>query len=273
MCKHFLHGVFLGDIAGSQYERRGKNIYTTDFLFPDPQGFITDDTIMTLAVAKTIMDGDGDPTKIAKIAPQIFRQVAAPYKQGGKMFRQWLANPKMGPYGSFGNGAIMRIMPAGLAARTDEEAALLADALTNPTHNHPDALICAEAQARAIRRLRDGATKKEVSQLILAETGCRLAETLEQVRQSHKFRVTAVATLPIAVKIWQETTNLEEAIRLAVSLGGDADTNAAIAGALAAMTSEIPEHLVRFAESKLDKRLLLILQDWEKWLAKRLAEF
>ncbi|MCE2440077.1 MAG: ADP-ribosylglycohydrolase family protein [Candidatus Latescibacteria bacterium] len=236
-------GAIIGDIAGSVYEGRGRQIKTKDFEFFNQHGRFTDDSVCTAAVADILMNGRSAVTTLQEWCRQYPR---AGY---GLWFRNWMRSDSPEPYDSFGNGAAMRVSPAALIHRDDLTLALAAtDQITAVTHDHPEGIKGARATVHAIwlalRETRPSAIQAAVS----AEYGYDLSRTVDQIRPGYSFDVTCQGTVPEAITCALESTSFEDAIRNAVSLGGDSDTLAAIAGPIAEARHGIPEDVRELAE-------------------------
>ena len=227
-----MYGAIIGDIVGSKYEF--DNIKTKDFPFISQGCGFTDDSVMTIAVASALLQSrnEGHPFK-----PLLVRKMQAlgqkyPYAGYGGMFSSWLVEENPSPYNSFGNGSAMRVSPCGLIAVTLDEAIALAEASAEVTHNHPEGIKGAEATAAAIFLAKTGASKEKIREYI-CEHYYNLTQTLDQIRPTYWFNETCQETVPQAIVAFLESESYEEAVRNAVSLGGDSDTLAAITGAIA----------------------------------------
>ena len=230
-------GAVIGDVVGSIYEH--NNIKTKDFELFKPTCSFTDDTVMTIAVAKALlvtkektagMDELFLKKELIKQMQKYGRQY--PYAGYGEMFRSWLTLENPQPYNSFGNGSAMRVSPCGYIAVTLEEALELAKISAEVTHNHPEGIKGAQATAAAIFLARCGKTKEEIKQYI-EEYFYILDRTLDEIRPEYRFNGSCQGTVPQAIQAFLESTDFEDAIRNAVSLGGDSDTLAAITGGIA----------------------------------------
>ena len=256
-------GAMIGDIAGSRFE--WDNIKTKDFELLHPACRMTDDSIMTLAVAKAILESHETGSDLGESA--VFRMQKLgrrfPYAGFGGHFRRWLTDPNPRPYGSYGNGAAMRVSPAGFAASSLEEAKALSRAVTEVTHNHPEGIKGAEATACIIYLARTGKTKEEIRSFV-REHYYPLDFTLDEIRPAYTFDVSCQGSVPQAIEAFLESTDFEDAIRNAVSIGGDSDTIAAIAGGMAEAFYGIPGALREKALGYVrDGELLAILRDFE----------
>jgi ADP-ribosyl-[dinitrogen reductase] hydrolase len=249
-------GAIIGDIVGSRFEF--NNYKNKDFeLFTD-ECFVTDDSIMTLAVARAIMEAGKRKEQsdyMAKYAGDYYSLVAdmtVKYMQEigrqypncgyGRMFKQWVFSDSPRAYNSFGNGAAMRISPVGFAARSEDEVKKLSHAVTAVTHNHPEGIKGAEAVALAIFMARSGDTKIEIRNKINSSY-YPLDFTIDAIRDNYKFDETCQGTCPQAIEAFLESTSFEDAIRTAISLGGDSDTVAAITGSIAEAYYGVPPEI------------------------------
>ena len=256
-------GAIIGDIVGSRFE--WNNIKTKDFEFLTPACFVTDDSIMTAAVAQAILNCHGDYTHLQEEAVSSMQSVGRPYPHcgyGGR-FYHWIYADDPKPYSSYGNGAAMRVSPCGFAALSLEEAKRLAHEVTCVSHNHPEGLKGAEAVAAAIFMARGGSTKEAIKKMIEAEY-YPMDFTLDAIRPAYRFNETCQDTVPQALMAFFESDGFEDAVRNAVSLGGDSDTLAAITGSIAQAYYGIPASIRAKAVEYLDERLLKILKDFEE---------
>ena len=236
-----MYGAFIGDIVGSKYEFH--NIKTKDFpLFSKGCGY-TDDTIMTAAVAKAILlsieersgaddSGKGFQKFLIEEMRDFGRRYPHPIGSYGGKFTRWLREKNPLPYKSYGNGSAMRVSPCGLIAVTLEEALALARASADITHNHPEGVKGAEAVAAAVFLAKNGRGKEEIGKYI-AENYYDLNFTLDSIRKVYKFDVSCQGSVPQAIEAFLESEDYEDAVRNAVSIGGDCDTTGAIAGSIA----------------------------------------
>lgn len=227
-----MYGAIIGDIVGSVYEF--NNIKTKDFHLFSKRSTYTDDSIMTIAVAKALMHSRDNQTSFKANLVQCMREYGRqyPYAGYGGMFSQWLTTDAPEPYNSFGNGSAMRVSPCGLIAVTLQEALELAKASAEVTHNHPEGIKGAQATAAAIFLAKSGKSKDEIKEYI-EDNFYNLDVTLDDIRPSYFFNETCQETVPQAIIAFLESENYEDAIRNAVSLGGDSDTLAAITGSIA----------------------------------------
>jgi ADP-ribosylglycohydrolase len=218
-------GSIAGDIIGSVYERHG--ITTKKFpLFRESSHF-TDDTVLTVATAHCLLTGSGYTETYRRFGQD------HPNRGYGGSFRKWVFNPERGPYNSFGNGSAMRVSPVGFACGSIEDVLAEARRSAEVTHNHPEGIKGAEAVALAVYLARTGADKSEIKREIMGRFGYRLHRKLDDIREDYGFDVTCQGSVPEAIIAFLEADGVEDAIRNAVSLGGDADTQACIAGGIA----------------------------------------
>ena len=237
-----MYGAFIGDIVGSKYEF--YSIKTKEFPLFSAGCDYTDDTIMTVAVAKAIMlsrrecfekgekKGIGFQPILVDVMQDFGRRYPNPTGAYGEMFARWLCQKKPVPYGSYGNGSAMRVSPCGLAAVTIEEALALARASASVTHNHPEGIKGAEAVSAAVFLAKCGKSKAEIRQYI-TEHYYNLDFTLDSIRGSYQFDSSCQGSVPQAIVAFLESENFEDAIRNAISIGGDCDTTGAITGSIA----------------------------------------
>ena len=255
-------GAIIGDIVGSRFE--WDNIKTKEFELFTNKSFVTDDSIMTLAVAKAILLSQKDLSQLNHLTVQSMQEVGRPYPNCGYggMFQQWMYSDNPKPYHSFGNGAAMRVSPCGFAADSLEEAIKLSQAVTEVTHNHPEGLKGAEATVVAIFLARTGHSIADIKQHI-SQNYYSMDFSLDSIRDTYQFNETCQETVPQAIMAFLESTSFEDAIRNAISIGGDSDTLAAITGGIAQAFYGIPGEIRQTALSYLDAPLLKIFQDFE----------
>lgn len=231
-------GAIIGDIAGSRFEF--NNYRSTDFdLFGEGCNY-TDDTIMTVAVADAILNNKPFGATMRDYG----RSFPCPMGGYGGRFSQWLSTDNPQPYDSFGNGAAMRVSPCAFISRNNREYALaFAAASAMPTHNHPEGVKGAMATTDAILMAFDKLPKKEIGERLEVLYGYDLHHTCAEIRKTNKFNETCQVTVPQAIIAFIESTDFENAIKLAVSIGGDSDTIAAICGGMAEAYYGIPQQL------------------------------
>lgn len=253
-----LFGAILGDIAGSCLEFSG-NLDPSVRLWTR-EDFFTDDTVLTVAHAEALLLPYSAPEsqredEYKNQLTRCYREYGRMYPHAGygKRFRHWLKTNE--PYVSFGNGSIMRVSPAAWAAGTLDDAVRLAHLSCWPTHTHPDSIGCAGMVAGAIYNARIGMAKDSI-----LSPGTTVAE----LRKRGRYTESVIPTMSAAIASVYEADDFEGAIRNAVSVGGDADTIAAVAGSLAAPLYGIPSKLVDFARRKLDRQLLTVIDEFHK---------
>ena len=237
-------GAVIGDIVGSRFE--GSRGGPKDFDLFHRRCTYTDDTVCTVAVACIIVNDCKPDSTLQRWCRR------HPDRGYGGAFRKWIASAVPAPYGSFGNGAAMRVSPVALLyrGRSLEEALAASDRVTEVTHDHPEGLKGARAVTEAIWLALRGAGAEVLRREITKRYGYDLERSLEAIRPSHRFDVTCQGTVPTALVCAFESTSLEDAVRNAVSLGGDTDTLAAIAGAVGEAMHGLPEGLVRTARER-----------------------
>lgn len=232
----FLCGAMAGDMIGSFYEFNATK--KTDFYLFTPFSSFTDDTVMTVANADWLMTGDS----LMGIMQDYGNRY--PHAGYGGMFRNWLREEEPKPYNSFGNGSAMRVSPVGWAFDTLEETLEAAKRSAEVTHNHPEGIKGAQATAACIYLARTGKTKQEIKEYIEQTFGYNLNRTCDEIRPDYHFDVTCQGSVPESIIAFLESTDFENAVRLAVSLGGDADTMGAITGGIAeAFYGGVPKHI------------------------------
>ena len=211
-----------------------------------------------------ILASSGDYDKLGDLAVQCMQEVGRPYPDCGYggMFNAWMYDDHPQPYNSFGNGAAMRVSACGWAASTLAEAKLLAKKVTEVTHNHPEGIKGAEATAVAVFLAKTGRNMPEIRDYI-HEHYYPLDFTLDGIRDTYEFNETCQDTVPQAIMAFLESTCFEDAIRNAISIGGDSDTLAAITGGIAEAYYGISAELRKQALTYLDERLMKILVDFE----------
>ena len=258
-------GAIIGDIVGSRFE--WKNIKTKEFDLFVPKCHFTDDSVMTVAIADAIIQSDKDINILADYAVESMQLIGRTFPNcgyGGK-FHQWMYSDNPQPYGSFGNGAAMRVSACGFAADTLKEAKEMAFEVTKVTHNHPEGIKGAEAPAVAIFLAKIGKSKEEIKKHIV-ENYYNIDFTLDKIRDNYFFDVTCQGSVPQALEAFFESENFEDAIRNAISIGGDSDTIAAIAGGIAEAYYGIPEEIERRALMYLDKDLGKIVGQFYEYI-------
>lgn len=239
-------GAIAGDIIGSLYE----NLRTKrkDFRLFTPLSFYTDDTVLTVAVADALLTGKDYGSTIRTYARR------HPLRGYGPKFLLWMISPSSRPYNSLGNGSAMRVSPVAHAFKTEEEVLVHARRSAECTHNHPEGIKGAQATALAIFMARNGASKTEIRAAISSRYGYDLSRRIDAIRPTYRINLTCPGSVPEAIIAFLDSENFEDAIRNAVSLGGDADTQAAIAGAIAeSFYGEIPMEILNGITKRLNR--------------------
>ena len=255
-------GAIIGDIVGSRFE--WNNNRSKEFEFLTYKCFATDDSVMSLALAQAILVSKPDYSDLGKNAVECMQAVGRNYPDCGYgvAFRDWVFSDNPQPYNSYGNGAAMRVSAAGFAAQSSEEAKLISKKVTEVTHNHPEGIKGAEATAVAIYMAKTGCSMLEIRDYVDANY-YPMNFTLDQIRTTYEFNETCQDTVPQALMAFFESTGFEDAIRNAISIGGDSDTIAAICGGVAEAYYGIPTDIRKHALTFLDKRMLQILVAFE----------
>lgn len=245
-------GAIIGDIVGSPYEFGSEK--SKDFQLFAPGCRPTDDSIMTIAVGLACMEADCDNEfEFKKCLTRRMRELGRqyPFAGFGEMFFQWLMDENAGSYGSYSNGSAMRVSPVAWFTDTLEDAERLAKWSAEITHDHPEGIRGAQAVAAAVFLARNGADKDEIRDYI-SEKYYDLDFTVEQIRPDYCHTMTCEGSVPQAIVCFLDAEDFEDAIRNAVSLGGDGDTQAAIAGSIAEGFYGIPEELAEAAYECMD---------------------
>ena len=261
-------GAVVGDIIGSSYEFVDMKRYDFDLL---PQGSrFTDDSVMTIAVAHWLAHYDEEGlTKEQLISTMKEFGRNYPFAGYGSSFNCWLWSENPRPYNSWGNGAAMRVSPVGLYAKTLNEALDLAKLTAEVSHNHPEGIKGAQAVAAAVWMAKHGHTKEEIRDYITNNFRYNLTRTVDEIRPTYQWDVSCQGSVPESIICFLEGKDFEDVVRLAVSLGGDADTMACITGSIATCIYPIPEHIVIECEKRLTPDLLKIMHDFERYIIQR----
>jgi len=227
-------GAIAGDIIGSVYEHR--QIKTKDFPLFDARCTFTDDTVLTVAIADAILSGKPYLDSVRRIGRRY------PDVGYGGSFIGWLYSPDARPYNSWGNGSAMRVSPIGFALTTEDEVLDQARATAEITHNHPEGVKGAQATALAVFLARTGADKESIRSRIASQFEYDLDRTVDEIRPSYAFDISCQGTVPEAIIAFLDSDSYEDAVRNAVSLGGDSDTLACITGGIAeALYGGVPD--------------------------------
>ncbi|MBQ2963534.1 MAG: ADP-ribosylglycohydrolase family protein [Clostridia bacterium] len=266
-------GAIIGDIVGSRFEFDDHK--SKEFELFSPECDFTDDSVMTLAVAKALADYDEitDYEEFKNHLVKVMHKVGGRYMgcgYGGR-FYMWLKYACIEPYNSYGNGSAMRVSPVAWFASSLEECEKLARATAEVTHNHPEGIKGAVSVAGAIYLARTGHTMDEIKEYV--SKFYTIDFTLDEIREEYEFEVSCQKSVPQAFEAFFESTSFEDTIRNAISIGGDSDTIAAIAGSIAQAYYGIDEEIKETALSYLDEYLLGIAEEFEAFMEKNKAEF
>jgi len=253
-------GAISGDIIGSVYEHR--SIKTKEFDLFSPRSDFTDDTVMTLAIASWLCE-DKSSKNVLISNLKYFGNLYPNAGYGGR-FMRWLMQDSPEPYESWGNGSAMRVSPCAWVADSLEEAQRLAKTSAIVTHNHPEGIKGALATCDAIYLARTGVGKNQIKNHIERNYGYDLSFTLDGIRPSYDFDVSCQGSVPESIVCFLEAESFEDTVRNAVSLGGDADTLAAIAGSIASAYWEIPKNISYKSINLLDDILLDVFIEFEE---------
>jgi len=243
-----LIGAIAGDIIGSVYEQRP--IKHKDFPLFHPACRFTDDSVLTIAIAKAILEKQAYQDAVVELG-RLY-----PHAGYGATFIQWLFSPAPRPYHSWGNGAAMRVGPVGFAFAGISDVLKEARKTAEITHDHPEGIKGAQATALAVFLARTGSSKAEIRNEIADRFQYDLSRSVDQIRPSYRFDISCQGTVPEAIVSFLESESYEDAVRLAVSLGGDSDTLACITGSIAhAFYGQVPAPIVKVVKTVLDQRL------------------
>lgn len=250
-------GAIIGDIAGSVYEFHP--VKTTECNLFDDNSTFTDDTVLTVAVADCILHAKDFARTLWEYGNRY------PDRGYGGKFRAWLMSNNYKPYNSFGNGSAMRVSPVGFAYNTLEDVLAVAKQSAMVTHNHPEGIKGAQAVAVAVFLAKQGHSKDDIRQYISNTFHYNLEFTVDEIRPFYHFDETCQGSVPQAIVAFLDSINYESAIRNAISLGGDSDTQACIAGGIAAaFYKEIPQPLGEWAYKKLPKEFTAIVHKFDE---------
>lgn len=264
-------GAIFGDIIGSRFEFH--NILTKRFPLFDVNNTFTDDTVMTCAVAKALMDSKKDFSDLSTTTVKDMLAVGRNYPNCGygAQFIHWINTDNPQPYDSYGNGAAMRISPVGFIARSVDEAKRLSMKVTKVSHNHPEGLKGAEATAVAIVMARQGKSKDEIRREMEKYYDLSTSVTQFRMKSFGHGEETCQVTMPQALACFFEGKDYIDVIRNCISIGGDTDTVAAIAGGIAEAYYGMPKWAAWYAKSVLPDELRDICDEFEAWSQDREA--
>jgi ADP-ribosylglycohydrolase len=258
-------GAIAGDMIGSVYE--AHNITIPDFPLFDPHCRFTDDTVLTVAVADCLLRGKD----YADTYREYFRRY--PHAGYGLWFRRWAEAPGRGPYNSMGNGSAMRVSPVGWACSDLEEVLDEAKRSAEVTHNHPEGIKGAQAIASSVFLARTGASRDHIADFVVTTFGYRLNKSINEIRQHYRFDATCPGSVPQAIRAFLESTGYEDALRKAISVGGDSDTIACMSGAIAeAFYGETPKEINDFAMHRLDGPLREVVTEFRTAFMRKIED-
>lgn len=255
--KHLLPllGAIAGDFIGSPYELKGCRIKITDFPLFNQYSTFTDDTVSTLAISKWMTNQEADLASILHTLGNRYIDVGF-----GHAFKEWLRSDDPKPYNSWGNGSAMRVSSVGVVCSYLHEVLDIAKQTAIITHNHPEGIKGAQAVATSVYLAYNGLKKNHIKNYVEKTFGYDLNRTISEIRESYSFDSSCQGSVPESIIAFLESNNFEEAVRLAVSLGGDADTQASIAGAIAAaFYKEIPQNIIETILNKIPNDLFKML--------------
>jgi len=250
---NYILGAIAGDVIGSVFE--WDNVKTTNFPLFRKKSSFTDDTVLTVATMDAIVNKK-DYTKVYQRYGRRY-----PMRGYGGNFKKWLITPRPKPYNSWGNGSAMRVSPIGWAFDRIEEVLEEAKKSAEVTHNHPEGIKGAQAVAAAIFLARTGQSKRAIKTYIETMFDYDLDRTIESIRPDYKFDVSCQGSVPESIIAFLESTDYENTIRLAISIGGDSDTIACIAGSIAqAFYKDIPNEIVVDTMLKLPGEMVKVVR-------------
>ena len=264
-------GAVVGDIIGSAYEHEG--IKTTDFPLFSEKSHFTDDTVMTLAAARSLMfcmrtrKDTVTEERFSRSFTWTMRSMGRQFPDAGygRGFRAWLQSKEPHPYQSWGNASAMRVSPVSWAFDDLETVERFAEITALPTHDHPEGIKGACSVAGAVFLARTGHSKDEIRGYITGKYGYDLSRTLEEIRPEYSYNTLCPDSVPEAFTAFLESENFEDAVRKAVSLGGESEALAAMSGAIAEPFFGIPTLIQVETFERLRHHMKYIVQKWEQW--------
>ena len=255
-----MYGAIIGDIVGSRYEF--SNIKTKHFKFFHSDCFFTDDSVMSVAVAKALHESKkNNYVDLSEQCIKWMREIGRRYPYcgyGGRFYKWVLFDDNPLPYNSYGNGSAMRTSECGNIATSLEEALFLAETCASVSHNHPEGIKGAKATTACIYLAKTGKSKEEIRKYI-NDNFYKLDFTIDEIRPTYRFNETCQGTVPEAIECFLESTSYEDAIRNCISIGGDSDTLGAICGGIAEAYYGIPKEFIDKANEYLDDYLKNII--------------
>lgn len=254
-------GAITGDMIGSPYERYPIRHTNFDLVV----SAFTDDTVLTIAIAHSILNGADIASSLKKFAERYHN---LPY---GRSFKRWVWSWDSEPYNSFGNGSAMRVSPVGYAYDSVEDVLYQANRTAEVTHNHPEGIKGAQATALAIYLARAGESKETIRKEITERFSYNLNRTVDEIRPNYQFDISCQGSVPESIVAFLDSDNYEDAVKKSISLGGDTDTMACITGGIAqAYYKIIPKNIVEAVRNKLSPDLREVLDEFN---AKYSCEF
>lgn len=252
-------GAIAGDIIGSPYEF--NNIKSTDFPLFRGESRFTDDTVLTVATADSLLNN----LSFSRAYREYYRRY--PEAGYGGSFNKWAQSDSQEPYGSWGNGSAMRVSPIGFFYNSEKEVLEEAKKSALATHNHPEGVKGAQAVALAIYLARIGASKDHIIEQITSRFYYDISESIASVRSWYEFDVSCQGSVPQALRAFYESDSFEDAIRKAVSIGGDSDTIACITGGIAeAFYGQVPDFIEEEVYKILNKNLAAVVKEFQRKL-------
>jgi ADP-ribosyl-[dinitrogen reductase] hydrolase len=256
--KLLLIGTIAGDMIGAPYERK-KAIKSVNTELFNKENSFTDDTVMTIATASKLVNNSNYRTEYQRFGREY------PNRGYGGMFMQWIESDHPEPYNSYGNGSGMRVSPVAYFFETMEDVLAEAEASASVTHNHLEGIKGAQAIASAVFMARKGHSKSEIKSFIEERFEYNLNRTLDEIRPTYTFDVTCQGSVPEAIITFLESTDFEDCVRLAISIGGDTDTIAAMAGGIVeAFYGGVPTHIYDEVISRLPEEMIKVLSDFSE---------
>lgn len=250
-------GSLLGDIIGAVFE--GKNVKTTEIQLQNFGSRITDDSVLTVAVADALLNSKDYKAHLLVWARKYS------WAGYGRSFREWMTSDNPQPYNSWGNGSAMRVSAIAYAFNNLSKVLREAEISALPTHDHPEGIKGAQAIAAAVFLARSGKSKEEIRDYIEEQFNYDLHRTIEEIRPDYNFDVSCQGSVPEAIIAFLDSEDYESTVRLAISLGGDSDTIACMAGGIAeAFYGEIPRPLLEYARKKIPTEMKGIINSFQK---------
>lgn len=262
-----MKGAIIGDIVGSAYERHHTK--SKEFKLFKNRCCFTDDTILTAAVSDALLTARESGSLAEEQLPDLVAEKMHAYGRrhidrcSGRFFKVWIPYDNPEPYHGYTNGALMRCSSAGWLADSIEEARYLGKLTALPSHDHPDALRAVSLAAEIIFRLRNGASKEDLQEIVSREYDI---PTIASLRGTYRYDISCNGTFPVAYAAFLESASFEDTIRTVISLGGDTDTNAAIAGSFAEAFYGVPDDLWEAAKTYCTEDILAVVDRWENFL-------